>query len=99
MSEVKLEQIMLANAVKLGRNHDLLHRAENDYRGHGTEINLIALKIPVENDPGKFVTQTLVKLVDKATGETTYTSLMNATYFKMNEPQPIIKKRANKVTI
>ena len=97
MSEVVLDQIMLANAVKLGRNHDLLHRADNDFRGHGTEINLVALKIPVENDPGKYVTQTVVKLQDKATGEISYTSLMNATYFKLKE-QPIVKKKA-KVTI
>lgn len=98
MSEVVLDQIMLANAVKLGRNHDLLHRAENDYRGHGTLIELVALKIPVENDPGKFVTQTVVKLTDKVSGETSYTSLMNATYFKLPSTN-MVKKKRNKVAI
>lgn len=79
---VKLEQIKLANAVKVGRHEELLFISKPSFRNHGTEIELVAVKMPVENSPGEFIKQPLVKLTDRQSGETSYTSLMNAIYFK-----------------
>lgn len=79
---IKLDQIKLANAVKLGRSEDVLFRAQKDFRGHGTKVELVAVKMPVENARNEWITQPLVKLTDNQTGEVTYTSLMNALYFK-----------------
>lgn len=92
---IELEQIKLANAVKIGRGEDVLFRKANDFRGHGTIIEMVAVKMPVENSPGEFITQPLVKLTDKQTKEVTYTSLMNAIYFK-GDLKPEVKATAKK---
>lgn len=83
--KVFLDQIKFANAVKLGRNEDLLFRSQQDFRGHGTDIELVAVKMAVENAPGEYITQPLVKLTDPLTNESTYTSLANAIYFKAKD--------------
>lgn len=97
MSKIMLDQIKLANSVKLGRSEEIMFHDSSDYRGHGTHIELVAMKMPVENGTGEY-TQPLVKLIDKATGATTYTSLMNAIYFTMPEKK-IEKPKRGKVAI
>lgn len=96
---VELDQIKLANAVKLGRNEDLVYQSKQDFRGHGTQIELVALKVPIANAPGEFVTQTVVKLTDKMSKESTYTNLMNCIYFKMPEKVVELPKGKRKATI
>lgn len=97
MSKIMLDQIKLANSVKLGRSEEIMFHASQDYRGHGTHIELVAMKMPVENGTGEY-TQPLVKLTDKVSGQVTYTSLMNAIYFTLPEKK-VEKPKRGKVAI
>lgn len=92
-----LDQIKLANSVKLGRSEEIMFHANQDYRGHGTEIELVAMKMPVENGTGEYI-QPLVKLTDKVSKQVTYTSLMNAIYFTLPEKK-VEKLKRGKVAI
>ena len=97
---IKLDQIKLANPIKVNRNEDLVFRDEGGrLRDHGAYIDLVAVKIPVENAPGEFVTQPLVKITDKQSRVVTYTSLMNTIYFKgdiASEPMTQAKPKRTK---
>lgn len=101
--EVKLNQIKLANPVKLGRHEELVFRHDNDFRSHGTKIELVAIQMPVENVPGKFLTQPVVKLTDNLSREVSYTSLANTIYFKadlgVEAENEVNKKRARSIKI
>ena len=93
MSKIMLEQIKLANSVKLGRSEEIMFHASQDYRGHGTDLELVAMQMPVANSPGDHYIQPLVKLTDKMSKQVTYTSLMNAIYFTLPEKKAEKPKR------
>ena len=102
MTKVSLEQIKLANAVKIGRGENVLFQDKGNFRDHGTRIEMVAVKMPIENAPGEYVTQPLVKLTDKQSHEVTYTSLMNTIYFQGEldlMEQPVKPKRGRPATV
>lgn len=81
--QIKLDQIKLANPVKVGRNEEVVFSGRNNFRSHGSTVELVAVKMPVENSSkGECWIQPLVKITDNQTKEVTYTSLMNTIYFK-----------------
>lgn len=77
-----LDQIKFANAVRVGRSEETLFSSPATFRNHGTQIEMVAVKMPIENSFGETVTQPLIKLTDRMTGAVCYTSLMNAIYFQ-----------------
>lgn len=99
MEKVKLDQIKLANSIKNGRNENILFNDSANFRDHGHHIELVAVKMPVVNSPGDYLTQALVKITDKQSKEITYTSLANAIYFRADLAREKDVKPKRKATI
>ena len=96
---MKLSQIKLANALKLGRVEEIVFSDSPALRSHGTEIELVSWDIPAASKAHSNTCQVMVKLTDKQTKEISYTSLMNVIYFKVSgDPTEKVVKRG-KATI